>query len=97
MKRFFLLCLVGWLVVCAAAGAQTDSLALPADSAAAPAARTPPTADTLVAVDSAAVAPPKKYFWRAAGEVVGLNLGQWAFDRYALRGFYSYISWETIK
>lgn len=91
MKRIFLLCLVGWLGVCAKAGAQTDSLVLPADSAAAPTAHTLPTAD------SAAAAPPKKYFWRAAGEVVGLNLGQWAFDRYVLRGFYSYISWKTIR
>lgn len=97
MKRIFLLCLVGWLGVCATAGAQTDSLALSADSAAAPVAHTLPTADTLVAADSAAAAPPKKYFWRAAGEVVGLNLGQWAFDRYVLRGFYSYISWKTIR
>lgn len=97
MKRIFLLCLVGWLGVCAKAGAQTDSLALPADSAAAPVAHTFMTADTLVAADSAAAAPPKKYFWRAAGEVVGLNLGQWAFDRYVLRGFYSYISWKTIR
>lgn len=97
MKRIFLLCLVSWLSVCATAGALTDSLALPADSAAAPAAHTFPTADTLMAADSAAAAPPKKYFWRAAGEVVGLNLGQWAFDRYVLRGFYSYISWKTIR
>lgn len=97
MKRIFLLCLVSWLGVCAKAGAQTDSLALPADSAAAPTAHTFPTADTLMAADSAVAAPPKKYFWRAAGEVVGLNLGQWAFDRYVLRGFYSYISWKTIR
>lgn len=26
-----------------------------------------------------------------------MNMAQWAFDRYVLRGFYSYISWETIK
>lgn len=97
MKRIFLLCLVGWLGVCATAGAQTDSLALSADSAAAPVAHTFLTSDTLVAADSAAAVPPKKYFWRAAGEVVGLNLGQWAFDRYVLRGFYSYISWKTIR
>lgn len=40
---------------------------------------------------------PKRNFWRAAGEVVGLNLGLWAFDRYVLEGHYAYISWESIK
>lgn len=39
----------------------------------------------------------RKHFWRAAGETVGFNLGLWAFDRYALKGHYSYISWNTIK
>ncbi len=39
----------------------------------------------------------KKNFWRAGGEVFGLNMGLWAFDRYALQGHYAYISWETIK
>lgn len=41
--------------------------------------------------------PRKKSYWRAAGEVVGLNIGLWAFDRFALKGHYAYISWETIK
>lgn len=35
--------------------------------------------------------------WRAASEVVGLNIGVWAFDRYALKGDYAYINWSTIK
>ncbi len=39
----------------------------------------------------------KKHFWRAAAEVFGMNMGLWAFDRYALEGHYAYISWETIK
>ncbi|MDE7413368.1 MAG: DUF3943 domain-containing protein [Muribaculaceae bacterium] len=39
----------------------------------------------------------KKNFWRASGEVVGLNLGLWAFDRYVQHGDWSYISLHTIK
>lgn len=39
----------------------------------------------------------KKHFWRAAGETFGLNVGLWAFDRYILKGHYSYISLKTIK
>ncbi|MDE5585970.1 MAG: DUF3943 domain-containing protein, partial [Muribaculaceae bacterium] len=39
----------------------------------------------------------KKHFWRASAEVFGMNMGLWAFDRYALEGHYAYISWETIK
>lgn len=39
----------------------------------------------------------KKNFWRASAEVVGFNLGLWAFDRFALHGDYSYISWNSIK
>lgn len=38
-----------------------------------------------------------KHFLRAGAEVVGLNTGLWAFDRYVLRGHYAYISWESIK
>lgn len=40
---------------------------------------------------------PKKNFLRATGEVIGMNIGLWAFDRYALKGHYAYISFETIK
>lgn len=39
----------------------------------------------------------KKNFWCAGAEVVGLNIGLWAFDRYVLNGHYAYISWNTIK
>ncbi len=39
----------------------------------------------------------RKHFWRAAGETVGFNLGLWSFDRFVLKGHYSYISWNTIK
>lgn len=40
---------------------------------------------------------PKKNFFRAAGEVFGMNMSLWAFDRYVLKGHYAYISFETIK
>lgn len=39
----------------------------------------------------------KKNFWRPAAEVVGFNIGLWAFDRYALNKPCGYISWKTIK
>lgn len=53
---------------------------------------------TPVLPDSADIAYHEgKHFWRAGAEVVGMNLGLWAFDRYALEGHYAYISWETIK
>lgn len=39
----------------------------------------------------------KPYFWRAAGEVVGFNLGLWAFDRYVQRGDFAYISMNSVK
>ena len=39
----------------------------------------------------------RNHFWRAAAETVGFNLGLWTFDRYVLKGHYSYISWNSIK
>lgn len=39
----------------------------------------------------------KKKFWQAAGTVVGLNLGVWAFDRYIQKGDFAYISLNSIK
>lgn len=39
----------------------------------------------------------KKHFWRAAGEVVGFNIGLWAFDRYVQHGDWAYINLNTIK
>lgn len=39
----------------------------------------------------------KKDFWRATGEVVGFNIGLWAFDRYIQKGDFAYISINTIK
>lgn len=39
----------------------------------------------------------KRHFWRASAEVVGFNLGLWAFDRYVQHGDWSYISFNTIK
>lgn len=38
-----------------------------------------------------------KSFWRASAEVVGMNLGLWAYDRYIQKGEFAYISWESIK
>ena len=38
-----------------------------------------------------------KSFWRASAEVVGMNIGLWAFDRYIQKGEFAYISWNTIK
>lgn len=38
-----------------------------------------------------------KSFWRASAEVVGMNLGLWAFDRYVQKGRFAYISWNTIR
>lgn len=38
-----------------------------------------------------------KAFWRASAEVVGSNIGLWAFDRYIQKGAFAYISWNTIK
>lgn len=38
-----------------------------------------------------------KAFWRAGAETAGFNICLWAFDRYALKGHYAYISWNTIK
>lgn len=39
----------------------------------------------------------KKHFWKSAAEVVGFNLGLWAFDRYVQKGDFAYISFNTIK
>lgn len=39
----------------------------------------------------------KKKFWQASAEVVGFNLGLWAFDRYVQHGDFAYISWNSIK
>lgn len=39
----------------------------------------------------------RKSFPRAATEVIGFNIGLWAFDRYVLKGHYAYISWNSIK
>ncbi|MCM1377733.1 MAG: DUF3943 domain-containing protein [Clostridium sp.] len=39
----------------------------------------------------------KKHFWRASGEVVGFNIGLWAFDRYIKKGDFAYITLNSIK
>ena len=38
----------------------------------------------------------RKHFWRASAEVVGFNVGLWAFDRYVTHGDWSYINIKTI-
>ncbi|MDR2385728.1 MAG: DUF3943 domain-containing protein [Tannerella sp.] len=35
--------------------------------------------------------------WTAASEIIGLNIGIWAFDRYALNGDYAKITDESLK
>lgn len=55
-----------------------------------------------IAPDSADIAYyGRENFCRAAGEVFGINIGVWAFDRYAERGDWSYISlhsiWQNFK
>lgn len=39
----------------------------------------------------------KKKPWKAAAEVVGLNLSVWAFDRYIQKADFAYINGHTIK
>ncbi len=40
---------------------------------------------------------PRRSPLKAGIETVGLNVGVWAFDRYALKGDFAYISWNTMK
>ncbi len=40
---------------------------------------------------------PEKRYWLAAGEVVGVDLGVWAFNRYLTKTGWSEISIQTIK
>lgn len=35
--------------------------------------------------------------WRAAGEIFGLNMGVWIFDRYIMKEDFAYINGKTIK
>lgn len=39
----------------------------------------------------------KKNGWAAAGQVIGLNLGVWAFDRYVQKADFAYIGFNSIK
>lgn len=39
----------------------------------------------------------QKHFWRPTAEIVGFNLGLWAYDRYVQHGDWSYISFKTIR
>lgn len=50
-----------------------------------------------IAPDSADIAYyGREHFWRSAGEVVGFNIGLWAYDRYVEHGDWSYISLHTM-
>jgi hypothetical protein len=40
---------------------------------------------------------PRKHPWRAALETFTINVGVWAFDRYALNDSYSHIGWSSWK
>ncbi|MCD8194169.1 MAG: DUF3943 domain-containing protein [Tannerellaceae bacterium] len=35
--------------------------------------------------------------WRAVSEIIGLNIGVWAFNRYVTKGDFAYINFKTIK
>ncbi|MCC8144501.1 MAG: DUF3943 domain-containing protein [Tannerellaceae bacterium] len=35
--------------------------------------------------------------WRAVGEIIGLNMGVWAFNRHITKGDFAYINFKTIK
>ena len=39
----------------------------------------------------------RKRPWLAGAEVVGVNMGLWAFSRYIAKEYWAYISWESIK
>ncbi len=43
------------------------------------------------------IIPLPKRPWLAAGEVIGVNMGVWAFDRYVIDGHYAYISAKSMK
>lgn len=38
----------------------------------------------------------KKHFWRAAGEVFGMNMAVWTYDRYIQNADFAHISFNTI-
>lgn len=39
----------------------------------------------------------KKHGWHAAGQIFGMNMGIWAFDRYIQKAEFAYINIHTIK
>ena len=39
----------------------------------------------------------RKHFGRTSGEILGINLGVWAFDRFVIRGDYARINWQTLN
>ncbi|WP_165020359.1 DUF3943 domain-containing protein [Dysgonomonas sp. ZJ279] len=48
--------------------------------------------------DSIDIAYNSKKNWKlAVGQIVGMNIGLWAFDRYALKANYAYISINTVE
>jgi hypothetical protein len=40
---------------------------------------------------------PEKRFWMAAGELLGLEVMSWGFNRYVMDQGYAHISWETVR
>ena len=55
-----------------------------------------PKMDTRNYVSDSTVFMPKKP-WLAAGEVFGLNVGIWAFDRFLMNEDFAHINGHTIK
>ena len=39
----------------------------------------------------------EKRFWMAAGELLGLEVMSWGFNRYVMDQGYAHISWETVR
>ena len=56
-----------------------------------------PTTFSLDSQVPAAAAAPKKNFWLAAGEVLGLNFGMWLVERYVLDKSWSFLSPDSWK
>ena len=86
MKRFIFFC-VSILIGLHALNAQTDLYATTTSDS------LPvydfPRLDTLRIL--------KKDPWLAGAQVIGVNIGVWAFDRYILKGDYAYINLQTMK
>lgn len=85
----------GLLLCCSAQTVRAGADTLRVGGPVCPAVQAPVRSVRPDSVDSARLE--RNYFWRAAAEVAGLNVGLWAFDRYVQRGHFAYISWNTMK